>query len=159
MFSHMNINIWTPWITKVRQLSVNHPVYIYIMAFYKDRPWQRAWDFLYLRIGSILWTKYFIYGYIIVNEVMCEDLENIIQIIGEIWAHLLLWITYKIARLLITDYCYFCIVEDATHSYCLAKFRYNWNTQWGNMDKIVDWRPKNGIQFKVGFTQKVNSIT
>ena len=142
---------------------MTHPVYIYIyiyiMAFYKDRPWQRAWDFLYLRIGSILWTKYFIYGYIIVNEVMCEDLENIMQIIGEIWAYLFLWIIYKIARWRTQNYCYFCIVEDATHSYCLAKFRYNCKTQWGNMDKIVDWRPKNGLQFKVGFTQRVNSIT
>jgi len=28
-----------------------------------------------------------------VSEVMCEDLENIMQIIGEIWAYLFLWIT------------------------------------------------------------------
>ena len=128
------------------------------MAFYKDRPWQRAWDFLYLRIGSILWTKYFIYGYIIVNEVMCEDLENIIQIIGEIWAHLLLWITYKIARLLITDYCYFCIVEDATHSYCLAKFRYNSKTQWGNMDTFVWLKAGNlrmGLDGKISYNMLI----
>ena len=67
--------------------------YITTMAFYKYRPWQRACDFLYFQIGSILWTKYFIYGYTIVSEVICEDLGNIMHIIGEIWAYLFLWIT------------------------------------------------------------------
>ena len=125
----------------------------------KNRPWHRVCDFLYLRIGSILCTKYFIYSYVLIWKGICENLMNITQITGEIWTLLILWITLKIARLRHQNYYYFCIVEEVTHSYCLAKFLYNWKKQWGNMDKTVNWRPKNGHQFKVGTTQGVNSIT
>ena len=128
------------------------------MAFYKYRPWQRACDFLYLRIGSILCTKYFIYSYILVRKGMCEYLMNITQIIGEIWALLLLWITLKMARWQYQNSFYFCIVEGAILSYHSTKCGYNRKTQYENMGKIVDWRPKNGLQFKVDFTQRVNSI-
>ena len=120
-----------------------------------NRPWQRACEFLYLRIGSILCI--FIYSYILVRKGICEYLTNITQIMGEIWALLLLWITLKIARWRHPNYCYFCIVEAAILTYHSAKFGDNRKTQWGNMDKTVDWRPKNCLQFKVGIRQRVNS--
>ena len=60
------------------------------MAFYKDRPGQRASVFLYLRIGSTLCTKYYIYGYFLVRKGTCENVINITQIMGEIWTLLLL---------------------------------------------------------------------
>ena len=69
---------------------------------------------------------------------MCEYLMNITQIIGEIWALLLLWITLKMARLQYQNSFYFCTVEGAILSYHSAKFGYNRKTQYENMDKIVD---------------------
>ena len=104
------------------------------MVFKKNRPWHRASDFLYLRMGSIVWTKYIMYSYMLVRKGIYENLMNIPRIMREIWTLLLLWITLKINRLRHQNYCYFCI---AARSYCLARFRYNCNTQWGNMDKSV----------------------
>ena len=57
------------------------------------------------------------------------------------------------------NYCYFCIVEEAAHSYCLAKFRYNCNKQWGNMDKSVWLEGKILASAKDGITQRVNGHT
>ena len=58
----------------------------------------RMW-FLDLDMGRIWCTKYFKYGYILLNEIICEDLMKITQIIGKIWTHLFLWISLKIAKL------------------------------------------------------------
>ena len=107
------------------------------MAFYKNRPGHRAGDFLYLRMGSILWTKYIMYSYMLVKKGIYENLMNITQIMGEIWTLLLLWITLKISRLRHQNYFYFWIVKEDARSDCPAKFRYNCNTQRGNMVKSI----------------------
>ena len=93
--------------------------------------------FLYLGIGSVLCTEYLKCGYILVNEVMCEDLMKITQLIVEIWAHLFWWISVRIAKLHYKNYYYFCTVEDVVLNYNRTKFGNNGKTQYRNMDKIV----------------------
>ena len=80
---------------------------------------------------------------------MCEYLTNITQIIGEIWTILLIWITLKIATWQYQNAFYLCIVEGASLSYQSTKFGYNRKTQYGNMDKIVDWRPKMAFSLRL----------
>ena len=70
---------------------------IHAMAFNEYRPGQRACEILYLRTGSMLCNKYFIYSYSLLKKGMCEYLTNVTQIIGEIWTILLICITLKIA--------------------------------------------------------------
>ena len=93
--------------------------------------------FLYLDMGSIWCTKYFKYSYILVNEIICEDLMKITQIIVEIWTHLFLWISLKIAKLRYRHYYYFCILGDVALNYHHTKFGDNCKSQSGYMDKTV----------------------
>ena len=61
------------------------------------------------------------------NEIICEDLMKIIQITVEIWAHLFLGISVKIAKL--CDRRYFCILRDVALNYHPTKFGNNCKTQ------------------------------
>ena len=127
------------------------------MAFYNNRPGHRAGDFLYLRMGSILWTKYIMYSYMLVKKGIYENLMNITQIMGEISTLLLLWITLKIRRLRHQNYFY--LVEEDARSYCPAKFRYNCHKQRGNMVKSIWLEGKKLASAKDGIIQRVNTIT
>ena len=70
------------------------------------------------------------------KEVICEVLMVTTGIMGEIWVLLFLRITLKIARLQYQNYFYFYIVEDAMLTYQPAKFGYNRETHYRDMDKI-----------------------
>ena len=63
------------------------------------------------------------------NEIICEDLMKITQITMEIWAHLFLWISLKIAKLRDRHYHYFCILEDVALNYHPTKFGDNCEKQ------------------------------
>ena len=66
------------------------------------------------------------------------------------------------ARLQYQNYFYFYKVEDAMLTCQPAKFVYNRETHYRDMDKIdkknIDWRPKIGLQSKLGFPLTVNII-
>ena len=51
------------------------------------------------------------------NEIICEDLMKITQKIVEIWTHLFLWISLKIAKLRDRHYYYFCLLRDVALNY------------------------------------------
>ena len=70
------------------------------------------------------------------NEIICEDLMKITQIFVKIWAHLLLGISLKIAKLRKRHY-YFCILGDIAFYYHHTKFGDNYKSQCGYMDKTV----------------------
>ena len=96
LYSHLvySIQVWgSACISEINKILVLQKRALRIVTrnnTFPSVPGQRACGFLYFRIGSILWTKYFTYGYTIVSEVICEDLGNIMHIIGEIWAYLFL---------------------------------------------------------------------
>ena len=71
------------------------------------------------------------------NEIICIDLMIITQIIVEIWAHLFLWISLKIAKLRYRHYYYFRLLGDVALNYHHTKFGDNCNSQSGYMDKTV----------------------
>ena len=56
------------------------------------------------------------------NEIICEDLMKMTQIFGEMWAHLFLLISLKIAKLHDRHYYYFCILRDIALNYHPIKF-------------------------------------
>ena len=124
---------------------------------YRVQPWRsllqnystRMW-FLYLDIGSIWGDKYFKYSYISAKKIICEDIMKITQIIVEIWAHLFLWISLKIAKLHDRHYYYFCILRDIVLNYHRTKFGDNCITQCWNMSKTINWRLRTCLQFKDG---------
>ena len=93
--------------------------------------------FLYLGMGSIWCNKYFKYGYILVNKIICEDLMKITQIIAEIWEHLFLWRSLKIIKLRYRHYYYFSILGDVALNYHPTTFGSNCKRQCGYMDKTV----------------------
>ena len=78
------------------------------------------------------------------NEIICEDLMKITQIIAEIWTHLVLWISLKIAKLRYRHYYYFCILGDVALNYHHTKFGDNCKSQSGYMDKTVKKRLTGG---------------
>ena len=80
-------------------------------------------------MGSIWCTKYFKYGYILGNKIICEDLMKITQIFVEIWTHLFLLISLKTAKLRYRDYYYFCMLGDVTLNYNPTKCGDNCQTQ------------------------------
>ena len=112
------------------------------------------------RHGKHLCTKYFRYSCMLVNETICEDLMKITQIIVEIWAHLFLWISLKIAKLRYNHYYYFCTVEDVALYYHHTKFGNNCKTQGWNMDKSLIRMPKIGppviYSLRMGLHDKIN---
>ena len=110
--------------------------------------------FLYLGTGSFWSTKYFKYSYILVNEIICEDLTKITQIVEEIWTHVFLWISLKIAKLHYKHYYYFCILEDVATNYHPIKFDNICKTQCWNMGRTFISKPKTGPQFKDGFRRQ-----
>ena len=71
------------------------------------------------------------------NKIICEDLMKITQIIVEIWTHLFLRISLKIAKLRDRHYGYFCILGDVALNYHPTKFGSNCKRQCGYMDKTV----------------------
>ena len=89
--------------------------------------------FLYLGMGSIWCTKYFKYSYILVNKIICEDLMKITQIFVEIWTHLFLWKSLKVAKLHYRHYYYFCMMRDVALNYHPTKF----GSKCGYMDKTA----------------------
>ena len=127
-----------------------HCTYIQIMVYYIGRlPIVHV--IFVIRHGKLWCTKYFKYSYILVHEIICEDLMKITQIIVEIWPHLFLWISLKIAKLHYKHYYYLCMVEDVALNCHHTKFGNNCKTQCRNMDKIVkklNWRLKPALQFK-----------
>ena len=62
---------------------------------------------------------------------------GITHIIVEIWEHLSLLISLKIAKLHYKHYFYVCIVEDVALSHHPTKFGNNCKTQCGNISKTV----------------------
>ena len=104
-------------------------------------------------------TKYFKYGYILVNKIICEDLMKITQIFVEIWTHLYLRISLKIDKLRYRHYYYFCILGDVALNYHPTKSGSNCKRQCGYMDKLlrknVNWRPETFLQFKDGFRRRI----
>ena len=75
--------------------------------------------------------------YILVNEIICEDLMKITQIFVKIWTHSFLWISLKIAKLRYRHCYYFCILGDVALNYHPTKFGDNCKSQCGYMDKTV----------------------
>ena len=70
------------------------------------------------------------------KEVIFDVLMVTRWIMGEIWVLLVPTNNLKIARLLFQNYFYFYIVEDAMLNYQPAKFVYNCDTHYRDMDKI-----------------------
>ena len=89
------------------------------------------------RHGSHLMGWIFKYSYILVIETICEDLVKITRIIVEIWAHLLLWRSLKIAKLRYAYYYSFCVGVDIVLNYHSAKFGNNWKKHGWNIDKTL----------------------
>ena len=89
--------------------------------------------FLYLRVVNLPFFKYLTYTYILVREIMCENIIKITQIFVEIWAYLLLSISFKIATLRYKNDFYFCRVTDITPDYHLTKFGSHCLIQCRNM--------------------------
>ena len=120
-----------------------------LLQAYSTRMW-----FLYLDMGSIWCNKYFKYSYILAKKIICEDIMKITQIIVEIWTHLFLWISLKIAMLRNRHYYYFCILRDIALNYHPTKFSDNCKTQSWNMSKTINWRLRTRLQFKDGIRRK-----
>ena len=111
---------------------------------------------MWYRMGSIWCTKYFKYSYMLVHEIICEDLMKITQIIVEIWAYLVLWLSLKIAKLRDRHYYYFCILRDIALNYHPTKFGDNCKAQCWNMSKTIYWRLRTCLQFKDGIRRQNN---
>ena len=73
----------------------------------------------------------------LVNEITCEDLMKITQIIVEIWTYLFLWISLKIGKLRYVHYYYFCIPGDVALNYHHTRFGDNCKMQCGNISQTV----------------------
>ena len=136
-----------------------HNLYIICMAF-STRGLATTQRVFLFRHGSHLMGYIFKYSYILVIETICEDVVKITRIIVEIWAHLLLWRSLKIAKLRYAYYYSFWIVVDIVLNYHSTKFGNNWKKHGWNIDKNLilfqSWYPSFVLSSRMALHDKIN---